>query len=160
MTLAPGGDRERWCWGPVPAHVTFEVRQQLLRPHEPVSAIALPGDDAVSSAFFAVWQPGRPAAPLGVVSVRRQGRPGHPEDDWRLRGLAVRPDWQGAGLGSLLVRCVNDHVARYRGRSVWCAVRQSAEVFYRRRGFVARGEPFELPAIGQHVHMVRPLVSR
>ena len=163
MTLTAGTDSEALSWGPVPAHVTFDLRQRLLRPHEPVQAMALSGDEDVSSGFFAVWRPGHPAAPLGVVSVRRQARVGHPEDAWRLRGLAVVPSWQRAGLGSVLLRCVTEHVVRYGGRSVWCAVRTSAEDFYRKRGFVVRGEPFELPAIGRHVHMVcslaRPPVS-
>lgn len=144
-------------WGPVPPHVTFPLRQQLLRPHETVAEMALPGDDAVESAFFAVWPSGHPGSPVGVVTVRREARPEHPEDQWRLRGLAVLPARRGAGVGSLLVRCIVDHVRRHHGASVWCAVRTTAEDFYRRRGFEVRGERYELPAIGTHVPMVRVL---
>ena len=43
------------------------------------------------------------------------------------------------------------------GTTIWCNARLKAADFYRRYGFEARGEVFELPRIGPHFYMCRAL---
>jgi YbgC/YbaW family acyl-CoA thioester hydrolase len=72
--------------------------------------------------------------------------------------MAVRPMLRGAGWGALVLQALVQ-AARERGdHEVTLHAQRSAEGFYRRLGFVVRGEPFDEVGIA-HVHMVLPLQS-
>ncbi|HEU4973883.1 MAG TPA: HAD-IA family hydrolase [Baekduia sp.] len=133
---------------PVDAHATWPLRQAVLRPHQRVDDMALPGDDAPGAGHFGAFDGG---ALVGVATVA----PGpHPRDrrdgDWRVRGMATAPDVRGRGAGGLLLQACLRHVRAHGGRRVWCNARAGVVGFYRRAGFAAEGEPFDLPDIGPH----------
>lgn len=73
---------------------------------------------------------------------------------WRLRGMAVEPELQGRGAGTLLLDAV---VARARAAGaevLWADGRDSALDFYRRRGWSVEGEGYLTPATGIPHHTV------
>lgn len=134
------------------AGVTFPLRQRVLRPHQSLDQLALPGDDDPDSAHYAAVDAGEVIA---TASVRREAPPWAPaaQPSWRLRGMATAEQRRGQGVGATVLAAVVEHVRRSGGGLLWCNARTSALSFYRRAGFATRGEPWMDPAIGQHIAM-------
>lgn len=128
----------------------------MLRPHQPPEAAVYPGDEAPETLHLGLYVGGRQ---LGVASLYREPPPDAAPGDagWRLRGMAVDPASQGQGHGAALLRACLEHAAREGGTQVWCNARTTASGFYRSLGFSQRGVAFELPGIGLHHLMWRPL---
>jgi GNAT superfamily N-acetyltransferase len=146
----------------VPAEVTLPLRQRVLRPHETIDQMRLPGDDDADTGHFAAFDDD--GAVVGTASVRREPPPWRPDtaDGWRLRGMATEEGLRGAGIGTDVLEAVVAHVARHGGGPLWCNARLPAVDFYRRSGFRTRGEAWEDPVIGPHIAMqrsVRPTAS-
>lgn len=129
------------------------MRQRVLRPHQPIEAMVYPGDDAPGTFHLAGFDPS--GRVLGIASFYNKGP--HPLDpqqgDWRLRGMAVEPAIQGAGLGTRLVHCGVEHIRERAGQRLWCNARVSAQDFYTRLGFKVQGDVFEIEPIGPHYVM-------
>jgi len=138
----------------VAAEVTWPLRQRVLRPHERLDQLALPGDDDPEAAHFAALDG---AEVVGTASVRPEPPPWHagPGRSWRLRGMATAEDHRSQGIGGAAVRAVIDHVGRHGGGLLWCNARTPATAFYDRVGFVTRGEAWTDPVIGPHIVMER-----
>ncbi|MDP6529184.1 MAG: GNAT family N-acetyltransferase [Gemmatimonadota bacterium] len=112
-------------------------------------------EDADSRSFHLAA--GFPGAIVGVVSVLPAPFPGPPEEaGWRLRGMAVREDLRGRGVGALLLRAV-DGVMAGEGRPgpLWANARTGAVGFYIRHGWRVLGDEFDIPPIGPHLRILR-----
>ena len=143
----------------VAPEVTFPLRQRVLRPHQTVEEMALPGDDAPDSGHFAAFETEDSQIVLGTASVRQEPPPwptgGGPS--WRLRGMATAEGRRGEGIGAAVLAAVIQHVAANGGGLLWCNARLPAVEFYRRAGFVTRGDSFVEPIIGPHIVMEYPV---
>lgn len=139
----------------ITAEETRPLRQRVLRPHQPPEAMVYPGDDHPDTLHLGAYMGEQQ---VGVASLYREAPPGEVDPAaWRLRGMAVAPELQGAGFGrALLERCV-EHATEQGGTRVWCNARTSAARFYTVMGFAVVGDEFELPGIGPHHVMVRSL---
>jgi GNAT superfamily N-acetyltransferase len=144
----------------VEAARTFPLRQRILRPHETLEELALPGDDDPDAGHFAAIDDDRdarePGAVIGTASVRRDPPPWALDDTtaWRLRGMATEEGRRSEGVGGAVLSAVIDHVAAHGGGLLWCNARTPAQRFYERAGFTTRGESWVDPVIGPHVVMV------
>jgi GNAT superfamily N-acetyltransferase len=139
----------------VSAEHTFALRRQVLRPHDTVDELALPGQDDVDTAHFAAVEDGNV---IGAASVRREPPPWATEPrptSWRLRGMATADDRRRQGIGTAVIAAAVGHVARHGGGLVWCNARLGAVSLYERAGFVTRGERWDDPTIGPHIAMER-----
>lgn len=165
----------------VDAQVVRPLRRAVLRPDQSAEHAEYPADDHPLSAHAAVRhpeprdpEPRRPEPrrpePLGrahdadvvaVGSVLPEAPPWEPGrgDGWRVRGMATRPDSRRHGFGSLVLEALVHHVAAHGGGLVWCNARVPAQCLYARAGFVIRGEVFDIPGIGPHVHMWRTVAG-
>ena len=76
---------------------------------------------------------------------------------YRLRGMATHPDFQGQGAGARLIQFALTHLKAQHADLVWCNARVNAVAFYERAGFTTVGERFEIPGIGGHFVMFRRL---
>ena len=112
-----------------------------------------PEDELPETFHPAVLDTGGRVVAVSTVSPAPTGRrPGAAA--WRLRGMAVEPELQGRGAGTLLLDAV---VARARATGaevLWAAGRDSALDFYRRRGWLVEGEGYLTPATGMPHHTV------
>jgi len=143
---------------------TLALRQAVLRPHQNLEEVALPGDDDPSTAAFAAVDPGG-----GVLSVARVtlDRALFPIDDlvpagtpeWRLRGMATQPDARNRGIGSAVLQAAIAYVASQGGGLLWCNARVPATGLYRRAGFTTYGEEWLDPDIGPHIVMWRRVAA-
>jgi GNAT superfamily N-acetyltransferase len=142
----------------VPAADTWELRREVLRPHQSTQEMALADDDQPLTASFAVLDDGGRTIGTGRVglgpppsTLDHQAPPGQPV--WRLRGMATREDARRAGIGGAVLGRLIGHVAEHGGGLLWCNARVPAVNLYRRAGFVKHGPEWDDPAIGPHVVM-------
>jgi len=131
------------------------LRGELLRPGQPPEQLIYPGDEDPGTLHLAAVAEGQV---VGVVSVFADGYPGSPlQGDWRIRGMAVRPELRNRSLGSrMLARC-EAHARESDGRRLWCNARIGARTLYERIGMTVEGDVFEIPGIGEHYLMSKPL---
>jgi len=160
---------------------TLGLRQRVLRPHQRLDEVVFPGDSDPDTAHVAaladdgevigVGTVGRqpsprsalPPAPGGDAwpARRESPPPGDPppapggRTDWRIRGMATAEAFRSQGIGRAVLDALLAHVGDRGGGLVWCNARIPAVGFYRRAGFVTRGEPWEEPDIGPHIVMER-----
>ncbi|MEE9280834.1 MAG: GNAT family N-acetyltransferase [Myxococcota bacterium] len=131
------------------------MRQKVLRPRQAPEELEYPGDDAPDSRHVGAYLAGEL---VGVASVCREPQPGGSEPRaWRLRGMATLPSVRRTGVGQTLLEACSAHAAERGGARLWCNARSAAVEFYRALGFRIEGEEFELPEIGAHFLMWRPI---
>ncbi|MGX5688019.1 GNAT family N-acetyltransferase [Arcticibacter tournemirensis] len=87
---------------------------------------------------------------IAVVSFLPQEREGFSGMGYRLRGMAVLPEYRKKGIGNLIA---NFGVLYLKGKKVsyvWCDARKVAYSFYLGQGFEFISDEFEIPEIGPH----------
>jgi ribosomal protein S18 acetylase RimI-like enzyme len=159
----------------VPPVVVHPLRHAVLRTGRHWSAAIYPADsDPLSAHFAAVLAAGGAspgvqdagispqAADLEDVVVLAVGSvlPEEPDWDdpvshegiqaWRVRGMAVRADSRGSGLGTRILDGLLAHVRSRGGGLVWCTARIPAISLYERAGFRAIGDIADVPGLGAH----------
>ncbi len=133
-----------------------ELRMSVLRPHEPADRPMYEREDDPGTVHVAAIA--EAGEPLAVGSAMSDPHPREPRDgDWRIRGMATRPDARGRGLGSLVLAELERAAAEQDARRVWCNARSGARRFYERAGYAAEGEEYEIAGIGPHWLMVHQL---
>ncbi len=137
----------------VAPEVTYPLRNRVLRPGKPQSAVHLAIDHDPATATFAARAPDGEV--VGTAIVYPEPCPWLPERaaDWRLRGMATAEGRRGQGIGALVLRAALDHVAAAGGELVWCNARVPARLFYERAGFRPHGAPWDEADIGPHIAM-------
>jgi GNAT superfamily N-acetyltransferase len=136
---------------------TFPLRKSVLRPHSPKLEIRFPGDEGASTIHLGAEVEGRV---VGVITAIRQPPPGSSlQSAWRLRGVAVQPEYQGAGIGRRLLTDCERRVRAASGKMIWCNARTNVIAFYEQLGFVVTSAVFEIEGIGPHVQMQKTLSS-
>ncbi len=144
----------------VPAATTYTLRQQVLRPHQSVAAMALAGDESPATVHLATLE--EAGAATGVLRLQPAACPWRPgrADAWQLRGMAVAEHLRGRGLGGALIAAAVEHIAERGGGLLWCNARARAEAFYARAGFLAVDARWDEPHIGPHVGMILEVAAR
>ena len=75
----------------------------------------------------------------------------------QLRGMATLSDYQGRGLGRLMIQAAI-HESKKRNHDIlWCNAREEAVKFYEKLGFNISGEKFDIPRVGPHYVMWRSI---
>jgi GNAT superfamily N-acetyltransferase len=140
----------------VDAELVRPLRREVLRPGASAHELRYPHDEAPSTLHAAVAAEG--GRVVAVASIMREPHPRDPRPgDWRLRGMATSEDMRGRGIGRALLSFCEAHARRASGARVWCNARVGARSFYDRAGFAVEGAEFEIPGIGRHLLMSKPL---
>ena len=71
---------------------------------------------------------------------------------FRIRGMAVSAEYRNKGVGTLIVRGLQDY-AKKRGSGIWCNARIRAIPVYERCGFVVISDVYDIEGIGPHRDM-------
>lgn len=141
----------------VPAARVRPLRALVLRPHQAPEELLYAGDDARDTLHVAAALDDEI---VGVASVMRQACPAMPgPEDWRIRGMAVLPEWRGRGLGTLLLGRCEAHARTHGARLLWCNARVGARGLYERAGMHVVGAPFVIEPIGEHLLMLKHLAG-
>ncbi len=72
---------------------------------------------------------------------------------YRLRGMATLPEYQGQGLSSSLLRTAFPVIKQNQCTLLWCNAREKAMGFYVKVGFTPNGDFFTIPNIRNHILM-------
>jgi ribosomal protein S18 acetylase RimI-like enzyme len=129
---------------PISLEETRLLRRDVLRPYMEVEEMAT--HEPAGSVAFGAFQSGELVA-VGLVGP--DGEPG----DWRVRGMATKPDARGRGAGSAVLQALVEHAIDQGAARVWCNARTPALNLYQRAGFVVASDEFEPPRIGPHYRM-------
>ena len=124
---------------------TRNLRRDVLRPHSSLEKLA--SHEPAGSIAFGAFD-GDELVAVGLV-----GRDGEAPGDWRVRGMATKPDARGRGAGSGVLQALVQHAVAHGATRVWCNARTRARTLYERVGFVVASEEFEPPDIGPHYRM-------
>ncbi|MFN3875779.1 MAG: GNAT family N-acetyltransferase [Flavobacteriales bacterium] len=133
----------------------YPLRLSVLRPGGSLKDVQWP-HDLDAEAFHLGAENGAGLIAIGsCYPERHKGIKGTRQ--FRLRGMATHPDHRGRGAGGLIVRHALELIRQRGAQLVWCNAREKALPFYEREGFKPHGDPFELPGIGMHQVMWRPV---
>ncbi|TPG66513.1 GNAT family N-acetyltransferase [Hymenobacter nivis] len=121
---------------PIPFAATYPLRHQVLWPDKPVEYCHLPDDP--TGQHFGAFQGEELVA---VISLFVPGPLA------QFRKFATRPDCQGRGLGTALLRHVLAEAARLGAQRIWCSARLATLPFYERFGLGPDGPAYEKEGI-------------
>jgi len=123
----------------------------VLRPHQTIEDCDYPNDRNPESFHLGVFI-GEHLIGIGsFYAERNDALKGWKQ--YRLRGMATHPEFQGQGAGAKLIRFALEHLRAQRADLLWCNARENAKVFYEKLGFGIQGEPFTIEGIGEHFVM-------
>ncbi len=141
---------------PITAEQTLELRHPILRPGRPRETAVFPGDDAPQSHHFGAYLDGKL---VGVATIHYVPLLDRPDFDsaYQVRGMATVEEMRGKGAGAALLMACIDEAKQAGGQWLWCNARVGAAGFYQRHGFNVQGGIFDIPDVGPHYRMIRPL---
>ena len=125
---------------------TYCIRNKILRPNRPMDTCRFEGDEDDLTFHLGAFVDNK------LVSVASFYFENHPEipasHQFRLRGMATLPEFQGKGLSSALLRRAFPQIVRNQSKTLWCNARVSAEGFYEKVGFETLSPEFNIPDVG------------
>ena len=141
----------------VAVDVVIPLRHAVLRPGLPVESARWDGDlDPATRHYAALDESGEPAACATILLNRYRA-----DAAYQLRGMAVRSDLAGQGLGSALLRYLEaDLTIRPDSpppRLIWANARQIATPFYLSRGYAIASDLFQIEGVGPHYIITKSL---
>ena len=121
----------------ISAAETHPLRLAVLRHNVPTRVVVFPEDGLPGTVHLGVRVSGYLVAVSSWIP-----RPYGDVSAVQLRGMATSHDWQGAGIGGLLLHagCARAVCGGY--DMVWARARDAALKFYQRHGFVVEGNGF------------------
>lgn len=134
---------------------TYPLRLLVLRPGGVVEDCHW-ANDRLEGSFHLAAQIGEHRISIGSFYPER-----HPQllgwKQYRLRGMATHPDFQGQGAGKRMLEFAVEHLKAQNADRLWCNARIKAVPFYEKLGFLREGPEFDIPGIGGHYLMHRPI---
>ncbi|WMI64326.1 GNAT family N-acetyltransferase [Aestuariibaculum sp. YM273] len=139
----------------IDASETIPVRHPVLRPGKPIESCNFDGDDLETTFHLGIYLNNQI---VGVVSYFKNCNDLLTESSqYQLRGMAVLEDFQGKGLGNLLVQQGDLLLKERHIKTLWCNAREVATTFYQKNDFTIIGDPFNIKDIGLHYVMYKTL---
>ncbi len=135
----------------------IDLRHEVLRSGLPRKTAIFPGDDAPGTAHVVAVDGDDIVGCATIVASAWEGKPA-----WQLRGMAVRPGCQRAGVGGMMLqqlhRLAQD--APEGAQALWCNARSPAVGFYERHGWTIASDEFVIETAGPHYKMTFKLPAR
>lgn len=96
--------------------------------------------------------------PIAVCSFLKNKHHLIPNNNqFQLRGMAVLNEFQGKGLGQILLKHGEYELEKGQTKFLWCNARETAVNFYKKCGFQIIGQSFNIESIGLHYAMYKKL---
>ena len=125
----------------------LDLRYRVLRIGLPKGSEYYPGvDDDDETRFVCVYN-GKKI--IGCATLQIDAVAGC---KYRIRGMAVDPDFRNKGIGSYIVKNLQNEVSK-ENTGIWCNARIRAVSMYSRCGFKIVSDIFEISGIGPHYNM-------
>lgn len=130
---------------------TYPIRQKMLRPNGTVEDCMFKGDSDELTFHLGAFVDKKL---VSVASFYFENNTNFSDTyQYRLRGMATLPEYQGQGLSSALLRTAFPVIKQNQCTLLWCNAREKALGFYEKVGFLPTGELFSIPQIGKHMLM-------
>lgn len=138
---------------------TYHLRHKVLRPHQNFDAVKYADDFSADAFHVGALIDGRI---VGIATFAREIHAPvekiHPsKNPYRLRGMATDFDFHGQGIGAAVMHFSFAQLRERQCDLLWCNARKIAFPFYEKLDFKYIGEMFEMPDIGPHKVMYKPL---
>lgn len=130
---------------------TYTIRHKMLRPNGTIEDCMFQGDHDELTFHLGAFVDKKL---VSVASFYFEKHPNFPEAyQYRLRGMATLPEYQGQGHSSSLLRTAFPVIKQNQCPLLWCNAREKAMGFYLKVGFRPNGEIFTIQNIGKHMLM-------
>ncbi|MFA4987168.1 MAG: GNAT family N-acetyltransferase [Candidatus Brocadiia bacterium] len=111
------------------------------------------GDTDPNTRHYGAFINGRCVCCATLMHKDIDGVPG-----WQLRGMATDPTLQGKGIGSQLLKLIEDSARAENPKGVlWCNAQLPAARFYEKHGWRPESEEFVIDGVGPHRRMAKRL---
>lgn len=132
----------------------IEQRTKILRPGQWPTPERYPQDNLTTTNHFSATESGQIVA-IGTLILNAPLGELIPTSDRvvsvQLRGMGVDDSYRRQGVGAGLLELISNHLeATSQETLLWFNAREVAIPFYESSGFIAVGEFFPVPKIGQH----------
>lgn len=138
----------------ISAEETLPLRSAVLRKNKPFEECVLPTDEITGVFHLGYFLDDK------LICIGTFFPEDYPEmgtGGFRLRGMATDPGFAGKGFGVALINFAIDELTSVQASYIWCNARSTAVGFYSKLGFEIISEEFEVPGIGPHFNMSRPI---
>lgn len=125
---------------------TYPVRRAVLRKNFPNEPHQFKGDFDENTFHLGYFQENEI---IGILTIMKN------ENVAQLRGMAVSEDFQGKGIGKLLIERAEEILQNDKISKIWMNAREKAVPFYERLGYKIEGEIFMIKPIGFHYLMAK-----
>lgn len=131
-------------------HRVFDLREEILR--KPIG-LSLKNEDLSGDALDTILIAENGDELLGCVMLH----PTESKDKLKLRQMAVADNWQGKGIGCMLVEAAEGHCRKTGVDKIVLHARITAEPFYSKLGYITKSDEFAEVGI-PHVIMEKQLL--
>lgn len=130
---------------------THPIRHKMLRPNGTLEDCIFQGDNDELTFHLGAFVEKKLVSVASFYFERSDRFPD--QYQYRLRGMATLPEYQGQGLSSSLLRTAFPVIKQNQCTLLWCNAREKAMGFYTKVGFAPTGDFFTIPNIGKHILM-------
>lgn len=135
----------------IQASETFPVRIEVLRKGIPLP-FEFSGDYDENTTHFGLYIDKQL---VSVATVLVSSHAYFEGNQFQLRGMATLAEYQGKGIGSVLLRHIIDFVKNNKADVLWFNARIKALRFYQKLGFETIGPEFDIQHVGGHYVMFK-----
>jgi ribosomal protein S18 acetylase RimI-like enzyme len=134
---------------------TIPIRHAVLRKGKPIKSCIFENDENSTTIHFGIYNN---EVLVGVTSYYKVNNEDFGEKiQYQLRGMAVLEEFQGKGLGNILLRESEKILTDEKKFLIWCNARLKAVSFYEKLGFSIVGTSFDITDIGTHFKMFKKI---
>ncbi|WP_251359804.1 GNAT family N-acetyltransferase [Kangiella sp. TOML190] len=133
----------------------YPLRSKVLRPNLPIESCYYPEDNHQGAFHLAAYLEQELVGIASFYPEKHQTLSA--ENQHRLRGMAVEPEFQAQGVGQKLLASSFDICQQAGSDLLWCNARVKAVKFYKKQGFQQFGNAFDIAGIGEHFIMYKRL---
>ena len=138
------------------ASETVNIRHQVLRVGKPIESCLFDNDHLSTTLHFGIFENN---VLKGVVSAfEKQNSIFEASSQFQIRGMAILSDNQGCGFGKMLLKFAENYLKISKKPFIWFNARIAAMMFYKKMGYLQRGEAFDIPNVGLHVLMYKNIL--
>ena len=139
---------------PITASETHAIRHTVLRPGRPIEECIFDGDEDKKTIHLGAFIN---QDLIGIASFVVDHKDYFTGKQYRLRGMAVLPEYRKKGYGKKLVSHGEKLLHEQGINTLWFNAREVALHFYNGLGFMVKGKPFEIETVGTHYVMYKVL---
>jgi GNAT superfamily N-acetyltransferase len=131
----------------------IDLRHQVLRAGLPREEGIFAKDDDPATLHVGAFAGDRN---VGCATMMQEAYKGQPA--YRLRGMAVDPDFHRLGIGRRMLDLLESRVRESKHATfLWCNARTPAVPFYEQLGWTIVSDEFDIPTAGPHFVMIKEM---